>query len=378
MTGLLHTATWGTFYCLVIKPFAVDVPVGDIEDLRTRLGRTRWPSGVSDSGGFASGDARRLVSYWADSFAWYEQQTRLNQYAQFICSINGLRVHFVHIRSRHRDALPLLLLHGWPGSFIEFLGVIDRLRDRYDLVVPSLPGFGFSAAPTLAGMSNRAMADVMAALMTELGYERFGVHGGDVGAGVATWIARLHPHRTVGLHLNYLPGSYVPPSGPELTPEETEFLRMRSTWFDVHGAYGHLQSTRPLTLSYGLSDSPVGLVTWIAEKFRDWADPASRILPDDVLTNVTIYWVTNSIASSMRVYLESSATPLSFGSGERISTPTAVARFPFEISSPPRSWVERVYNVKRWTDMPRGGHFAALEAPDLLAGDIAAFFSSFA
>lgn len=362
----------------MIEPFAIDISVAEVDELHDRLRRTRWPSGITDSGGLASTDVKKLVSYWIDSFDWYEQQARLNRYAQFVDSINGLRVHFIHIRSERRDALPLLLLHGWPGSFIEFAGVIDRLRDRYDLVVPSLPGFGFSAAPALAGMSNRAMADVMAALMTDLGYERFGVHGGDVGAGVATWMTRIHPRRTIGLHLNYVPGSYTPPPASSLTSEEAEFLRKGSAWFDAHGAYSHLQSTRPLTLAYGLSDSPAGLATWIVEKFRDWADPACVVSQDVILANVMIYWATNSIASSMRVYLESAATPLRFETGERISAPTAIAHFPFEISSPPRSWVERVYDVKRWTDMPRGGHFAALEVPDLLAGDIASFFSSLA
>ncbi|MEO7104434.1 MAG: epoxide hydrolase family protein, partial [Gemmatimonadaceae bacterium] len=311
---------------------------------------------------------------WVDSFDWTAQLARLQQYPQFVSTVDESRVHFIHVKSRNNPAPALLLLHGWPGSFIEFLGVIDRLRDKFDLVVPSLPGFGFSHAPSAPGMSNMRMGDVMASLMTALGYPRFGVHGGDIGAGVATWMARRHSDRMIGLHLNYLPGSYAPSHTSELNPGETEFLDRTAAWYAKNGAYGHLQSTTPLTLSYGLSDSPVGLATWIAEKFRAWSDPSTPISRDVMLTNVMIYWLTNSISSSMRVYLESSATPLMLEAGEMMSVPTAFARFPFEISRPPRSWVERGYNVVRWTDMPRGGHFAALEAPELLAADIDAFF----
>lgn len=359
-----------------IEPFVVDVPVADVEELHRRLRHTRWPSGISDSGGLALAEAQSLVRYWSDSFDWGAQQARLNQYPQFVVTVEGLPVHCIHVRSGNSDALPLVLLHGWPGSFIEFLDVVDRLRGRFSLVVPSLPGFGFSPVPLqpAPGMSNMRMADVIASLMATLGYPRFGVHGGDIGAGVATWMARLHPERMIGLHLNYLPGSYAPARTPQLSHEEMEFLERDSNWYGKNGAYGHLQSTRPLTLAYGLSDSPVGLATWIAEKFREWSDPSTPISLDVMLTNVTIYWLTNSISSSMRVYLESSATPLRLEAGEMISVPTAFARFPFEISSPPRSWVERGYNLVRWTDMPRGGHFAALEAPELLAADIEAFF----
>jgi len=357
-----------------IEPFVVATPLADVEELRARLRRTRWPSGIRDSGGFALADAESLVRYWADSFDWTAQLARLQQYPQFISTVDESWVHFIHIKSGNNTAPPLLLLHGWPGSFIEFLGVIDRLRVKFDLVVPSLPGFGFSHAPSSPGMSNMRMGDVLVSLMTALGYPRFGVHGGDIGAGVATWMARRHSGRMIGLHLNYLPGSYAPARTSELNHEELEFLDSVADRYAKNGAYGHLQSTRPLTLSYGLSDSPAGLATWIAEKFHEWSDPSTPISLDVMLANVMIYWLTNSISSSMHVYLESSSTPLKFETGEMISVPTAFARFPFEISRPPRSWVERGYNVVRWTDMPRGGHFAALEAPQLLADDIQAFF----
>jgi pimeloyl-ACP methyl ester carboxylesterase len=239
--------------------------------------------------------------------------------------------------------------------------------------VPSLPGFGFSDVPMGPGMSNERMAAVCADIMTAFGYARFLVHGGDVGAGVGTWLARRWPERVSGLHLNFIPGSYTPPLGDPLSREEEVFLQARAAWIDANGAYGHVQRTRPLTLAYSLTDSPVGLAAWIVEKFREWADPRSALPLDTLLANVTLYWATNTIASSMRVYLESARTPLSFAPGERIEVPCGVSRFPHEIYFPPRSWVARVYDVVRWTDMPYGGHFAAIEAPEALAADIVAF-----
>jgi pimeloyl-ACP methyl ester carboxylesterase len=359
----------------VLAPFTIDVAAGAIDELRARLQQTRWPSGVTDGGGFDIGEARRLVARWRDTFDWPAQQARLNAYPQFVAQIGELRVHFVHVASSNANVLPLLLLHGWPGSFVEFLGVVDRLRDRFHLVVPSLPGFAFSSPAQQSGMSNRSMADVMVELMHQLGYDQFGIHGGDVGAGVASWLARNHRDRVVALHLNFIPGSYAPATSDDLSGEERAFLSRKAEWSQRSGAYGHLQQTRPLTLAYALSDSPLGLLAWIAEKFREWRDPASDISSDEVLTNVTIYWITNSIGSSVRLYLESSLTPLRFERGERVDVPCAIAHFPFEMPFPPRSWVERGYDVVRWTEMSRGGHFAALEAPDLLAEDLATFFT---
>jgi pimeloyl-ACP methyl ester carboxylesterase len=277
-------------------------------------------------------------------------------------------LHFVHVRSGRP---PLLLLHGWPGSFIEFRHAIPLLRDRFDLVVPSLPGYGFSPL-TATGVSSRRIAGVMAALMSQLGYERFGVQGGDWGASIGTWLARDVPQRLTGLHLNYIPGSYAPVAA-DPTEEERAYLGERDRWLAEDGGYGHIQRTRPLTLGYALGDSPVGLAAWIYEKFVEWADPATLPSLDDILTNVTIYWFTNTITSSMRLYLESARTPLRFGAGERVTVPTAVLRTRLEAPMPPRSWVERVYDVVRWTETGRGGHFAALEVPELFAADVAAF-----
>ena len=358
-----------------IEPFSIDVPSSALTDLRERLRNARWPAGITDSsGGFAIAQTARLAKYWRDAFDWYAQQERLNSFPQFVTTIAGSRVHFVHLRSSTpSNALPVLLLHGWPGSYVELLSVGEQLSAERDVVIPSIPGFGFSSSPIVAGTSNRTVAGTMAELMSRAGYDRFVAHGGDIGAGVAMWIAILSPDRVAGLHLNFIPGSYAPPVADDMTAEERAFLEQRDRFSNTAGAYAHVQRTRPLTLAYGLSDSPIGLLAWIAEKFSEWTDPASSISDDILLTNVSIYWFSNTIASSVRFYLESSHTPLRFEAGSRVIPPLAVARFPFELPMPPRSWVERVFHVTRWTDMPNGGHFAALEQPARLASDIATF-----
>jgi pimeloyl-ACP methyl ester carboxylesterase len=233
------------------------------------------------------------------------------------------------------------------------LPILPLLTDSFHVVVPSLPGYGFSDPPSSAGMSNQHIATLLGELMTKLGYDRFAIQGGDWGAGIGTWLALEFPSRVIALHLNYIPGSYAPFVEGVPSAEEAAYLRQVEQWRDEQGAYGHVQRTRPLTLAYGLSDSPIGL--------------------DVILTNVTIYWATNTIASSMRLYLESVKTPLRLGRGERVRVPCGIAKFPYEAPFPPRSWIERGYEVVRWTDMSRGGHFAALEAPELLAADVTEF-----
>lgn len=355
------------------EPFEITVPDAALDDLQARLAATRWPAGVTDAGGLPLAELQALVRYWREGFDWRRQERRIGAFHHFRALVGGLGVHFLHERSPEPGALPLLLLHGWPGSFVEMLAVVPLLAGPFHVVVPSLPGYGFSDPPAAPGMSNARMADLFVELMAALGYQRFAVQGGDWGAGIATWLARKHPDRLVGMHLNYIPGSYAPSVGDDLTPEEAAFRRASDEWVTEFGAYGHLQKTRPLTLAYALGDSPAGLAAWIVEKFREWADPASELPLDDLLANVTLYWLTNTIGSSMRLYLESARTPLAFGPGERLAVPCAVAHFPLEAPFPPRHWVERVYEVRRWTEMPRGGHFAALEAPDLLAGDVRTF-----
>jgi pimeloyl-ACP methyl ester carboxylesterase len=357
----------------MIEPFQVAVRPEVIEDLHARLRATRWPLGVVDSGGLPQDEMQAVVRYWLEDFDWPAREGEINRLPHFRAAVGGQRLHFLHARSPRPDAMPLLLLHGWPGSFVEMLAVVPLLSESFHVVVPSLPGYGFSDPPSVAGMSNARIAELMAELMTLLGYDRFVAQGGDWGAGIATWLALRFPSRVAAIHLNYIPGSYAPFVEGEPSAEEAAFLRERAQWADEHYAYGHVQRTRPLTLGYGLGDSPAGLAAWIVEKLREWADPRRPIPLDAILTNVTVYWVTNTIASSMRLYLESAQTPLRFARGERIPVPCGIARFPYEAPFPPRSWIERAYDVVHWTEMPRGGHFAALEEPELFAADVKTF-----
>ena len=312
---------------------------------------------------------RALAERWRDQFDFAECARAWNRHRHFRAEVNGLPLHFIH--APRPEAPAVLLLHGWPGSFVEFLPLIDLLAPELAVIVPSIPGFGYSA--TAPELTPPEMADTLLSLMEQLGYPRFFVHGGDVGAGIGTWLARRHPERVLGLHLNYIPGSYAPDPGEGLSAEEEQFVRDAQDWWDRDGAYGHLQRTRPLTLGYALHDSPVALLSWIAEKFDDWADPATPIADDVLLANVSLYWFTQSAYSSVRYYLDNARTPHRFAPGERVHPPCGIARFPREEPFPPRRYIERAYEVHRFTEMPRGGHFAALEQPQLLANDLLAF-----
>ncbi len=357
----------------MIEPFRVEVPSETIKNLHDRLRATRWPGGVNDSGGVPLSEMRDIVRYWLEDFDWPARERDINQLPHFRAELDGLRLHYIHMKSARPDARPLLLLHGWPGSFVEMLAIAPMLTESFHVVIPSLPGYGFSEASPTIGMSNERIAALFAELMSVLGYDRFAVQGGDWGAGIATWLAVRFPSRVTALHLNYIPGSYAPFVEGAPSAEEASFMLQRAQWSDDQGAYGHVQRTRPLTLGYALGDSPAGLAAWIVEKFHEWADPRSAIPLDAILTNVTIYWATNTIASSMRLYLESARTPLRFERGERVRAPCGIARFPYEAPFPPRTWIERAYDVVHWTDMPQGGHFAALEAPERLAADVTEF-----
>ena len=335
---------------------------------RPELRDIRWPEGVNADGGIRVDRVKELVRQWRD-FDVAAHERELNRFPHFL----ERGIHFIHLRAADSSAMPLLLLHGWPGSFIEFLRVAPLLADRFHLVIPSLPGYGFSEKPREVGMSNARIAERMLDLMQLLGYDRFGVQGGDWGAGIATWMAIQSPQRVAAIHLNYVPGSYSPPPGPPPTAEEEQWTRDVARWIDVRGAYGRVQRTRPLTLAYGLNDSPAGLLAWIAEMFDDWSDPATRVDDETILLNTTIYWTTQTIYSSMRLYLESVKTPLALR--ERVPVPAGFARFAREEPFPPRSWVERGYDVRQWSEFPRGGHFAALEQPRELAEDVVTFFT---
>jgi len=377
-----------------VQPFNVGVPEATLKDLRERLSQTRWPDEIPGSGWDYGSDLaymKEMVEYWRAGFDWRAQEKAINAFAHFRADVDGLGIHFIHERGKGNNPLPLIVTHGWPSSFFEMTKLIPRLTDpasyggdpadSFDVVVPSMPGYGFSDRPTQRGMSPLRIADLWARLMTEgLSYQRFGAQGGDWGARVTARLGFAYPEQVIGIHVTSV--SATPPySGPgarELSEREQVLLQERERWAQAEGGYSHIQGTKPQTLSYGLNDSPAGLAAWIVEKFRTWSDcdgeVEKRFTKDELLTNITIYWVTQTINSSTRLYYESQRDLWSFRKGERIQVPCAVALFPKELSHPPREWAERSYNVQRWTEMPRGGHFAALEEPDLLAEDIRAFF----
>ena len=376
-----------------IEPFRIAIPAAELADLRDRLARVRWPDqldGVGWDWGTDLAYLRALVAYWRDGFDWPAREAELNRLPQFMAELDDLRIHFVHQRGRGPAPLPLVVTHGWPGSFVEMTRILPLLTDpashggdpgdAFDVVVPSLPGYGFSSRPGRPGTNVFAIAKLWSRLMAGLGYERFGAQGGDWGASVTTCLGKLFPEALVGIHLNFIPGSYQPPigDGEILSDAEKDFVARRAEWLDQEGGYGRIQGTKPQTLAYGLTDSPVGLAAWIVEKFRSWADcdgDVERVFSkDEMLTNIAVYWFTQTIGSSLRLYREGRFAPLRFAPGERVAVPVGVARLPFEIPMPPRRWVERVYDVVRWTELPRGGHFAAFEQPELLVEDIRAFF----
>ncbi|MFY9549826.1 MAG: epoxide hydrolase family protein [Thermoanaerobaculia bacterium] len=368
---------------MTIRPFRAETPEAALSDLRDRLARTRWPD--TAAGDWEEGPPaaylRELADYWRARFDWRRVEERINALPNFTASIDGRTIHFVHLRGRRPSLFPIVLTHGWPGSFLELLEIAELLSDAFDVVVPSLPGYGYSEPPGETGIDPLSIAALWGKLMSGLGYERFGAQGGDWGATIATHLALAFPERVAAIHLNYIPGSYAPYLGPgsrPLSPSEEKFVAERDLWREEEGAYGHLQATRPRTPAYALTDSPVGLLAWIVEKFRSWSDCGgdleSRFSKDALLANVTLYWLTQTIGSSMRLYRGARAVPLALGPGERVSVPCGVARFPKEAPMPPREWVERGYDVVRWTEMPRGGHFAAMEEPELLAADVREFF----
>ncbi len=377
-----------------IQAFRIAIGDDALRDLHQRLTAVRWPQPLAGTGWSEGTDAefmQRLVAHWRDRFDWRTHEARLNTLPQFMATVDHQAIHFVHQRGVGPDPFPLVLTHGWPGSFVEMEAILPLLadperhggdaNDAFHVVVPSLPGYGFSPAPLKPGMGPFKVATLWAGLMQGLGYGRYGAQGGDWGASVSTWLAFQRPECVAGLHLNYVPGSFRPPRGSDAPPhsaEEEVFLKQARAWTDTEGAYGRIQATKPQTLAFGLNDSPAGLAAWIAEKFQSWSDCDGDLEQafslDALLTNIALYWFTGTIGSSFRMYRESRLQPVQFSGAQRVLPPLGVAHFPRELPMPPRSWVERVFTVQRWTEMPRGGHFAAMEAPQELAEEIRAFF----
>jgi epoxide hydrolase len=376
-----------------IRPFRIDIPQTDLDDLRARLARTRWPDelpGVGWARGVPLGYLKELTAHWTGGFDWRAQEARLNQFPQHTTTIDGQPIHFLHVRSPEPDALPLLVTHGYPSSVAEFLEIIGPLTDprahggdpadAFHVVAPSLPGFGFSTPLQQAGWESSRTAKAWVELMGRLGYTRYGAHGGDIGAGISGDLSGLDPERVVGAHVNTDPTAlalldFLPTELDGLSEEEAaSHQRLRQYGQDGKG-YLQIQGTRPQSLAYGLTDSPAGQLAWIVEKFQEWTDPAKQ-LPDQavnrdqLLTNISLYWFTRSGASAAQFIYEAAHAARAWGAPSPAPTGMAV----FGEGSLLRRALDPDHKVEHWSEFDRGGHFPAMEVPDLLVGDIRAFF----
>ena len=382
---------------MAVQPFKIDIPDSVLEDLQSRLERTRWPDempGTEWDYGSNLDYVKELVEYWRTKFDWRAQEKLINSFAHFKTEVDGLDIHYIHEKGKGPNPMPLIITHGWPSCFFEMTKIIPLLTDpashggdaadSFDVVAPSLPGFGFSDHAQDRGMEVQRVAGMWNKLMTQnLGYTKFAAQGGDIGSGVTARLGYAHADTLYGIHLTSItrPTPYLGPGSSPLTDAEQALITQRDKWFADEGGYNHIQGTKPQTLAYGLNDSPAGLAAWIVEKYRTWSDCGGDVeksyTKDELLTIVTIYWVTQTISSSTRMYYENQKAVWTMNRDEEVAAPAGMAMFPQEISKPPREWGERSYDVRRWTEMTSGGHFAALEAPQLLAEEVRAFFRGF-
>jgi epoxide hydrolase len=376
-----------------IHPFRIEIPDADLADLRAHLARTRWPAqlpGAPWERGVPVGYLAELAEHWRTDYDWRAHEAALNELPQHTTAIDGQRIHFVHVRSPEAGALPLMLIHGWPDSIVSFLHLIGPLTDprahggdpadAFHLVIPSIPGFAFSSPVAAAGWGHSRIAAAFVELMARLGYERYGVHGGDAGAFQAPLMGRLAPERIVGVHVNALVTfpSGDPAEMAQLADEERERLARHERWREEGSAYLQIQGSRPQTLAYGLTDSPAGQLAWIAEKLEEWTDPSApqdAIDRDTLLTNVSLYWFTRTAASSANLYYEGFRDGAAFAVKERGTVPTGVA-VSRSMDVAVRRFAERAHRVVRWSEFAPGGHFAALENPAFLVDDLRAFFGA--
>ena len=380
------------------RPFRCEVSDEVLADLKSRLARTRYPDQLDGAGWDYGSDlayVKALCDYWRDEFDWRAAEARFNRFPQFTSEINGEHVHFYHVRSPEPDATPLIITHGYPGSVAEFLDVIDPLsdpashggdpRDAFHVIAPSIPGYGFSGPTRHKGFNIDKAAAVNTRIMELLGYDRYIAQGGDWGSAISSGMARSHPERVIALHINLIVGRPADPANPleGVTDEERADLEWKRN-YDLHEAgYQAIQGTKPQSLAYGMTDSPAGLAAWIVEKFKTWSDCGDDIemsfTKDQLLENIMLYWITGTINSAMRLYYEGIGPGRASMAGfmNRIETPTGHARFPAEIRPTPRVWAEQMYNIVRWTKMPKGGHFAAHEVPELFIDEIRAFARPF-
>ena len=380
-----------------VRPFTIAVENSVLDDLRQRLADTRWPDEIPNTGwdyGSNLTYIKELVDYWRTDFDWRAQEAKLNAFNHFKSEVDGLDIHFIHEKGKGPNPIPLIITHGWPSCFFEMTKIIPLLADpashggdaadSFDVVAPSLPGFGFSDHAQDRGMEIQRVAGMWNKLMSQnLGYPKFGAQGGDIGSGVTARLGFAHSDTLYGIHLTSItrPTPYLGPGSKPVTDSEQALITQRDKWFQDEGGYNHIQGTKPQTLAYGLNDSPVGLAAWIVEKYRTWSDCGGDVeksyTKDELLTIVTIYWVTQTISSSTRMYFENQKHLWTMERDQKVPTPAGMAMFPQEISKPPREWGERSYHVRRWTEMASGGHFAALEEPQLLAEEVRAFFRDF-
>jgi len=370
-----------------VRPFKMHVPDSVLIDLRRRLAEANWPDqlpGTTWEYGADIKKVRELADYWQDGYDWRAQEAKINQFDQFTTEIDGQQIYFIHQRSPRPDAIPLMLIHGWPGSIVEFeklIGPLTHPKDKnspaFDVIIPSLPGFGYSGPTTTRGWGPQRMAKALVVLMDRLGYSRYGIQGGDWGSAIAQDMAYQAPTHVIGLHLNLI---FVPPPNEEALAKLSDAERKRYSYFDrEESSFFFLQSSEPQTLAYALTDSPVGWLAWMVAKFQLLTDNDGDFLTavdrDTFLTDVTLYWATGTIGSAMRIYREDRLTREEMEPTPHLETPVAYADFPKEVAVPPFSWITRTYNVVQKTGMPKGGHFAALEQPDLLVADIRKFFA---
>lgn len=372
------------------RPFTINVSDSTLDDLRTRLRATHWPEPIAGAGWDYGADVayvRGLCEYWADGYDWRAAESRLNTLPGYVSEVDGVDLHYWHVKSSQPGAFPLLLIHGWPGSMFEFFELAAPLAEPakhgapdalpFDLVIPALPGFGFGGHPTDRGWGITRIAAAFDQLMTGLGYQHYGVQGGDWGGITAAKMGSAHADHIAAIHLNFV----VAPPPAEMTDADRAAADARNAFQAGETGYSNVQGTKPDSLTVAQSDSPAGLAAWIVEKFRAWSDcdgdVETAFTKDTLLTNLMFYWGPGSTASAARIYYEASHDPTSFRY-PRVEVPTGVAVFPKEPWRAPRSWAEPRFNIQRWTEMPRGGHFAALEVPDLLIDDVRAFFSTIA
>ena len=377
---------------MTLQKIKIQIQDSTLEELYSRLSNTRWPNQLKGSDwerGMKKDYLQSLVGYWQNDYDWRAQEKELNSYSQFKCKIDGINIHFIWEKGKGKNPTPIILTHGWPDSFLRYKKIINKLtdparfggdpNDSFDVIVPSLPGFGFSDKPELSGYNNARVAELWIKLMTEnLGYSKFAAAGGDIGSGVTRYMALNHPQLLIGIHLTdvgIIRDLLVASDESKLSQAEIAYKKTAQQWMAQEAGYISIQSTKPQTLSYGLSDSPVGTAAWILEKFRSWSDCKGQLensySKDELLTNVMIYWLTNTLSSSVNMYYENTHSLPPMG---KIEIPTGIALFAQDILLPPKEWTVKNLNIVQWTEIPRGGHFTAMEEPDLFVEDIRKFY----